>query len=226
MKALIGTKLGMTQIISEEGKVTPVTLVQAGPMTVVGHKTEDRDGYTAVAIGTGEAKKANVNKAQAGAMKDLKAIPKTIREIRIEESELQDNEALQKGASFDVSVFEEGDKVAVTGKSKGKGFAGTVKRHNFNTSAKSHGGNGVVRKGGSIGSMYPQKVYKGRKMGGQMGAERVTVKNLKVALINVEENIIGLMGAVPGPKRGTVLIKSVDLRKPVKSTKTPAKATA
>jgi len=217
LKALIGTKLGMTQIIAEDGKVTPVTLIKAGPMTIAGHKTADKDGYTAVQIATGEQTKDRAPKPVAGQFKKLKSIPKKVKEIRIEESMLQDNEALKEGASFDVSVFEMGDKVAVTGKSKGKGYAGTVKRHNFNTSASSHGGNGVVRKQGSIGSMYPQKVYKGRKMAGQMGAERVTVKNLKVALINTEENIIGLTGAIPGPRRGTVLIKSVDLRKPLPS---------
>ncbi|MDO8336298.1 MAG: 50S ribosomal protein L3, partial [Candidatus Saccharibacteria bacterium] len=110
------------------------------------------------------------------------------------------------GDVFDTSVFELGEVVSVTGTSKGKGFAGTVKRHNFNTSKRTHGGNGNVRKPGSIGSMYPQKVFKGKRMAGHMGAEQVTVKGLKVAYISSEDNLIGVRGAVPGPRRGLVTI--------------------
>jgi len=204
MKALIGTKVGMTQIIEDDGSLTAVTLVKAGPVTVTALKTEDKDGYSAVQVGFGEAK--NLSKSVAGHVKAAKANPTIIREIRGVEF---DQEATQVGASFDVNVFEKGDKVHVTGTSKGKGFAGTVKRWNFNTSKKSHGGNGVVRKPGSIGSMYPQKVFKGKKMAGRMGNEQVSVRNLTIALVDSEHNVLGIKGAIPGPKKSTVVIKGV-----------------
>lgn len=200
MKALLGTKIGMTQIISEDGSVVPVTIIQAGPMTVTQVKTVEKDGYNAVQVAYGEGK--NLSKAVAGHVKSAEITPKYIREIRVEELP----EGLKVGDKIDVSEFELGDVVHATGTSKGKGFAGTVKRWNFNTSKKTHGGNGNVRKPGSIGSMYPQKVFKGKKMAGRMGHERVTVKNLTVAYIDQESNLIGLKGAVPGPKKGLVMI--------------------
>jgi large subunit ribosomal protein L3 len=204
MKALIGTKVGMTQIIEEDGTLTAVTIVQAGPMTVLRHKTEASDGYTAVQLGTGVARK--LSKPVAGQVKQANVLPKIIREVRVDEI---DEEALKIGASFDVSVFEKGDKVHVTGVSKGKGWAGTVKRWNFNTSKKTHGGKGTIRKPGSIGSMYPQKIFKGKRMAGQMGGDQVSVRNLTVALIDVENNLIGIKGALPGPKKSQITIKGV-----------------
>jgi large subunit ribosomal protein L3 len=203
MKALLGTKIGMTQILDEDGVAIPVTLVQAGPCTVTQVKTVENDGYNAVQIGYGQGK--NLSNAVAGHVKTAKITPKYIREQRAKEL----GEDIKVGTQFDVSVFAVGDTVNVTGTSKGKGFAGNVKRHNFNTSKKSHGGNGYVRKPGSIGSMYPQKVFKGKRMAGQMGHERVTVKNLKVAYIDPENNLIGLRGAVPGPRKGLVRIGEV-----------------
>lgn len=200
MKALLGTKVGMTQILGEDGAVIPVTLVQAGPCTVTQVKSVDKDGYNSVQIGFGSGK--NLSNAVAGHTKAAKVTPKYIREVRVDELE----DGLSVGSVIDVTAFEIGDNVDVTGTSKGKGFAGTVKRHNFNTSKKTHGGNGNVRKPGSIGSMYPQKVFKGKRMAGQMGAERVTVKNLVVAYVDAESNVIGLKGAVPGPKKGLVMI--------------------
>lgn len=200
MKALLGTKIGMTQIISEDGRAVPVTLIQAGPVTVTQVKTVETDGYNAVQVAFGEGK--NLSKAVAGHVKTAKVTPKHIREIRV--NELPDG--LKVGDAFNVSEFELGETVHATGTSKGKGFAGTVKRHNFNTSKKTHGGNGNVRKPGSIGSMYPQKVFKGKKMAGRMGHDRVTVKNLTVAYVDPETNLIGLKGAVPGPKKGLVMI--------------------
>jgi large subunit ribosomal protein L3 len=200
MKALLGTKIGMTQIISESGVAVPVTLIQAGPVTVTQVKTVDTDGYTAVQMAYGEGK--NLSKAVAGHTKSAKVTPKHIREIRAKELP----EGLSVGSTFDVTTFALGDVVDVTGTSKGKGFAGTVKRHNFNTSKATHGGNGDVRKPGSIGSMYPQKVFKGKRMAGRMGCDRVTVKNLVVAYVDLENNLIGLRGAVPGPKKGLVII--------------------
>jgi large subunit ribosomal protein L3 len=131
--------------------------------------------------------------------------PRVLREVRVTELP----EDIKVGDVFDSSIFQLGDTVQVTGVSKGKGFAGTVKRHNFNTSKRTHGGNGNVRKPGSIGSMYPQKVFKGKRMAGQMGATRVTVKNLTVAYINAEDHLIGIKGAVPGPRKGLVIIGGI-----------------
>ena len=199
MKTLLGTKLGMTQLLAEDGRAVPVTLIQAGPVTVTQVKTVETDGYNAVQIAYGEGK--NLSKAVAGHVKSAKVTPKFLREVRVDEPV-----EAKVGDSFDVSVFAIGDTVDATGISKGKGFAGTVKRHNFNTSKKTHGGNGDVRKPGSIGSMYPQKVFKGKRMAGRMGAERVTVKNLEVAYVDPETNLIGVKGAVPGPRKGLVIL--------------------
>ena len=203
MKALLGTKIGMTQILQEDGVAIPVTLISAGPCTVTQVKTVETDGYTAVQLGYGSGK--NLSNAVAGHVKAAHVTPKYIREFR--DVELSDD--VKIGAQFDVTAFEVGDHIDVTGTSKGKGFAGTVKRHNFTTSKKTHGGNGYVRKPGSIGSMYPQKVFKGKRMAGRMGAEQVTVKNLVVALVDKENNLIGVKGAVPGPRRSLVVLGEV-----------------
>lgn len=200
MKALLGTKIGMTQIISESGVATPVTLIQAGPVTVTQVKSVESDGYNAVQVAYGEGK--NLSKAVAGHTKPAQVTPKTIREFRVDELPAD----LKVGDKIDVSQFALGDIVDATGTSKGKGFAGTVKRHNFNTSKSTHGGNGNVRKPGSIGSMYPQKVFKGKRMAGRMGHDRVTVKNLEVAYVDAVNNLIGLKGAVPGPRKGLIVI--------------------
>jgi len=200
MKALLGTKIGMTQIISEDGKAVPVTLIQAGPVTVTQVKSVDIDGYNAVQVGFDLGK--NLSKAVAGHVNAAKVTPKHIREFRVDELPAD----LMVGSTIDVSAFKLGDVVDATGTSKGKGFAGTVKRHNFNTSKSTHGGNGNVRKPGSIGSMYPQKVFKGKRMAGRMGHDQVTVKNLVVSYIDLEMNLIGLRGAVPGPKKGLIVI--------------------
>jgi large subunit ribosomal protein L3 len=200
MKALLGTKIGMTQIISEDGVATPVTLIQAGPVTVTQVKSVETDGYNAVQVAYGEGK--NLSKAVAGHVKPAQVTPKKIREFRVETLP----EDLKVGDKIDVNQFALGDVVDATGTSKGKGFAGTVKRHNFNTSKSTHGGNGYVRKPGSIGSMYPQKVFKGKRMAGRMGHDRVTVKNLVVAYVDPTNNLIGLRGAVPGPNKGLIII--------------------
>lgn len=199
MKALLGTKIGMTQIIGEDGVTTPVTLIQAGPCTVTQVKTVETDGYNAVQVAYGAGK--NLSKAVAGHVTQAKVTPKFIREFRVDE--LPD---LKVGDNIDASSFELGDIVSATGTSKGKGFAGTVKRHNFNTSKKTHGGNGNVRRVGSIGSMYPQKVFKGKRMPGRMGHEQVTVKNLQVAYVSADDNLIGVKGAVPGPRKGLIVL--------------------
>jgi len=203
MKALLGTKIGMTQLISEDGKAVPVTIIKAGPVTVTQVKTVETDGYNAVQVGFEEGK--NLSKAVAGHLKAADVTPKYIREFRITDT----SEELTIGKTFDVTEFELGDVVDATGTSKGKGFAGTIKRHNFERHKKSHGGKGNVRKPGSIGSMYPQKVFKGKRMAGRMGHDTVTVKNLVVSYIDVENNLIGLKGAIPGPKRGLIVINAL-----------------
>lgn len=200
MKALLGTKIGMTQLISEDGKTVPVTLIQAGPVTVTQVKSVETDGYNAVQVGFEQGK--NLSKAVAGHLKAAEITPKYIREFRVED--LSDDMTI--GSTIDVTAFELGDVVDATGVSKGKGFAGNIKRHNFNRHGASHGGKGNTRRPGSIGSMYPQKVFKGKRMAGRMGHEQVTVKNLVVSYIDVENNLIGLKGAVPGPKKGLIVI--------------------
>ena len=198
MKALIGRKIGMTQILQDDGVAVPVTLVQAGPCTVVSLRNPETDGYSAVQLGFETDK--HLNKAQAGHAKKAKTTPKVVKEFRIDA-----DEATQVGSSFDVTEFEAGDLVVVSGTSKGKGFAGTIKRHNFARGPMTHGSRNV-RKPGSIGSMYPQKVYKGRKMPGQMGNEKVSVKNQTIALVDKENNVLGIRGAVPGPRNAIVTI--------------------
>lgn len=200
MKTLLGTKLGMTQLLADDGRAVPVTLIQAGPVTVTQVKTVEADGYNAVQVAFGEGK--NLSKAVAGHVKSAQVSPKYIREFRV--AELPSD--LKVGDTINVSAFEVGDIIDATGTSKGKGFAGTIKRHNFNRHRKTHGGKGNTRKPGSIGSMYPQKIFKGKRMAGHMGAERVTVKNLEVAYVDPETNLIGVKGAVPGPRKGLIIL--------------------
>ena len=202
MKVILGTKIGMTQIIGEDGLVTPVTILQAGPATVTQIKTVDTDGYNAVQLGYGQGK--NLSKSVSDHVKkaDETLSPKILKEFRTDSTP-----ELKLGDVLTVESFELGDKVAVTGISKGKGFAGTVKRWNFQESRNTHGFKGDIRKVGSIGSMYPQKVFKGKRMPGRMGHDQVTVKNLVVAYIDKENNILGLKGAVPGPKKGIVTVE-------------------
>ena len=200
MKALITRKVGMTSTIAEDGTTQAVTLLSASPCVITQVKTSETDGYTAVQVGTEEAK---LGKAQAGHAKPSKVMPKIVREFRVEEID----ESMKVGESFSTDVFNVGDVIDVTGTSKGKGWAGTIKRHNFHRQRKTHGGKGNTRKVGSIGSMYPQKIFKGKKMAGQLGNVQVTVKNLKVALVDSELGVIGVVGAVPGPKKSIVIIK-------------------
>lgn len=199
MQALITRKIGMTSVINENGEAVAVTLLKATPNTVTQRKTEESDGYNAVQLGFEESKKQT--KAQAGHFKASKTSPKHLREFRVD----QDTE-LTVGDQVAADIFEIGDTVSVTGTSKGKGFAGTIKRHNFHRGRKTHGGRSY-RRPGSIGSMFPQRIFPGKKMAGRMGASRVTTKNLRVAIIDKELNVIGVAGAVPGPKKGLVLIK-------------------
>ena len=202
MQVILGTKIGMTQIISPDGVVTPVTILQAGPATVTQIKTSEKDGYNAVQLGYGQGK--NLSKSVSGHVKKAgEALsPKVLKEFRTKNAP-----ELKAGDVLTVEQFALGDKVTVTGISKGKGFAGTVKRWNFNESRNTHGFKGNIRRVGSIGSMYPQKVFKGKRMPGRMGHDQVTVKNLKVAYIDKENNLLGVKGAVPGPNKGIVTVE-------------------
>lgn len=192
----------MTSAIAEDGTVTAVTLLSASPNVVTQVKGTESDGYSAVQLGSETAKEHNTAKAQTGHFKAAGTMPKIIREFRTPEAP----EDLKVGDQINLEVFSVGDVVDVTGVSKGKGWAGTIKRHNFHRGRKTHGGRSY-RRVGSIGSMYPQRIFPGKRMAGQMGHEQVTVKNLKVALVDAERNVIGVTGAVPGPRKGIVLLK-------------------
>ncbi len=202
MKALITRKVGMTSTINEDGTVQAVTLLSASPCVITQVKTDATDGYTAVQVGAEEAKENKVGKSLAGHMKASGTNSKILREFRVDEI----TEDLKVGSKLAADVFEVGDTVQVTGTSKGKGWAGTIKRHNFHRGRKTHGGRSY-RRVGSIGSMYPQHIFKGKKMAGHMGHEQVSVNNLKVAFVDAEQNIIAVTGAVPGPRKGIVIIK-------------------
>jgi large subunit ribosomal protein L3 len=200
MKAIITRKLGMTSTIAEDGAVQAVTLLSVGDNTVIQHKTDEKDGYTAVQVGAETAKK--LSKSVAGHVKNSKVMPKIIREFRVDEI----TEDLNVGEKVSADVFSVGDTVHVTGTTKGKGWAGTIRRHNFHRGRKTHGGRSY-RRPGSIGSMYPQRIFKGTRMAGQLGHDQVTVRNLKVAMIDLENNVIGVTGAVPGPRKSIIIVK-------------------
>ncbi len=200
MKALITRKVGMTSTIADDGSVQAVTLLSASPCVITQVKSQETDGYTAVQVGFEEDKKPG--KTAAGHFAKAGKTPKIVKEFRIDEL----TEELSVGATIDPTVFEVGDVVHVTGTSKGKGFAGGIKRHNFHRGRKTHGGRSY-RRPGSIGSMYPQKIFKGKRMAGQLGDETVTVRNLKIALVDTDLGIIGVYGAVPGPRKAIVTIR-------------------
>ena len=206
MKALITRKVGMTSTIAEDGTVTAITLLSASPCVVTQVKTSDTDGYTAVQLGFEEAGEGKLSKPETGHQKGAGKLMRIIREFRVPEI----TEDLKVGAELTAEVFSVGDVVHVTGTSKGKGWAGTIRRHNFHRGRKTHGGRSY-RRVGSIGSMYPQHIFKGKRMAGQLGDEQVTVRNLKVALVDAEKGYIGVVGAVPGPKKGIVIIRGDEL---------------
>ncbi len=211
MKAVIAKKVGMTQIFDANGVRSGVTVLEVGPCVVTALKTVETDGYNAVQIGYGEAKK--LSKTQAGQVKKSGAKGNVLREVRtdavVELSEGEEQaEALKVGDTLSADLFEVGEKIVVSAVSKGKGFAGTIKRHNFHRGPKTHGSHNY-RAPGSIGAGYPQHVFKGIKMAGQMGHEKVTIKNQKIAMVDVENNLIAVVGSVPGPRRGIVMIKGM-----------------
>ncbi len=195
----------MTSAIAEDGVVQAITLLSASPCVITQVKTTDTDGYTAVQVGFETAQEGKTSKAQSGHFKAAGIMPKIIREFRLGGPE-EITEDLKIGTTLTAEVFSVGDTVHVTGTSKGKGWAGTIRRHNFHRGRKTHGGRSY-RRVGSIGSMYPQHILKGKKMAGHLGHEQVTVRNLKVALVDAEKGYIGVIGAVPGPNKGIVIIK-------------------
>ena len=201
-KGLIGKKIGMTQLFDENGKVIPVTVVEAGPCTVVQKKTIENDGYAAVQVGFGDVKVTKVNKPMAGHFKKADVAPKKV----LKEFRLADTESVNVGDILKADIFAVGDRVDVVGTSKGKGTAGVIKRWNFSRLKETHGTGPVHRHGGSLGVIDPARIFKGKKMAGHLGAEKVTVQNLDIVKVDVENNLIAIKGAIPGPKNGIVVI--------------------
>ena len=202
-KGIIGKKIGMTQIFDEAGKVIPVTVVEAGPCVVVQKKTVENDGYAALQLGYGDVKVQRVNKPMKGHFDKADiACKKNLKEFR-----LDDCDALSVGDIIKADTFAVGDAIDVIGTSKGKGFAGAIKRHNQHRLKETHGTGPVHRQAGSMGACSsPSRIYKGKGMAGHMGAEQVTVQNLEIVKIDAENNLIAIKGAVPGPKGGIVYI--------------------
>ena len=211
MKAILATKVGMTQLYTPEGKLQPVTVLQAGPCVITQLKTIENDGYSAAQLGFGTNKKTG--KVRAGHLKASGAENlRHLKEVRTEELIETDTEGenVKVGQEIKADVFEVGDKVVVSGVSKGKGFAGTIKRHNFHRGPMTHGSHNH-RAPGSIGAGYPQHVMKGMKMACRMGHDKVSVKNLVIAQIDVDRNLIAVVGAVPGPRKGLVFLRGMSL---------------
>lgn len=204
MIGIIGKKIGMSQIFKENGEIIPVTVIAAGPCKVVQVKTPEKDGYTSIQLGFEEAKERLMNKPDLGIFKKTNLSPlKHLIEIRD-----FDAKYCQVGETVTVSVFNPGDSIKVTGTSKGKGFQGVVRRHNFNGGPKTHGQSDRMRAPGSIGaSAYPSHVIKGVRMAGRLGGKRCTVNNLTIVKIDPENNLLYIKGAVPGSKNGVVTIR-------------------
>jgi large subunit ribosomal protein L3 len=202
MKFILGTKENMTQIFDEEGIVHPVTVLKAGPVTVTQVKTMEKDGYDAIQVGYGSKRLKNINKPMQGHMKTNKDTGnfRYLREDRVSEESLD----VKVGDVIDLDTFEDVETVQITSVSKGKGFQGVVKRHNFAGGRRSHGQKHSEREPGSIGSTGPQRVFKGTRMGGRMGSDQVTQKNVRIISIDKENNEIYLAGAIPG-RRGTLV---------------------
>ena len=206
LQEIIGRKLGMTQVFRDSGETGSVTVIEAGPCAVIQVKTAAKEGYNAVQLGFGEAKRLKA--PQRGHLKGLGQF-KYLREFRVD-----DTEAIEVGNRVDVSLFQEGDLVDVTGVSKSKGFAGVVKRHHFAGGPKTHGQSDQHRHAGSIGATTsPGRVFKGMRMAGHMGNDRITVQNLEVIEADPERNLLIIKGAVPGSKNGLLLIKKSSKRK-------------
>ena len=202
-KGIIGKKIGMTQIFDEKGNMIPVTVIEAGPCAVVQKKTTENDGYEAVQLGYGDMKANKVNKPMKGHFAKADVAPKKV----LKEFKLADTSSINVGDIIKADIFAAGEFVDVVGTSKGKGTAGVIKRWNFGRLKESHGTGPVHRHAGSLGACSsPSRVFKGKKLAGHLGAERVTVQNLAVVKVDVENNIIAVKGAIPGPKGGIVTI--------------------
>ncbi|MCK8824347.1 50S ribosomal protein L3 [Fuchsiella alkaliacetigena] len=202
-KGILGKKVGMTQIFNDEGDAIPVTVIKAGPCSVVQKKTEEVDGYNAIQLGFGEVDEHKLNKPLQGHFEKYGVAPKKY----IKEFKNGQQEDYEVGDEVLADIFTEGELVNVTGTSKGKGFAGTIKRWNFTTGPKSHGSRNVRKPGAISAGTDPARVFKGKKMPGRMGGEQVTIENLEVIKVDPEQNILAVKGAVPGPKKGLLVIK-------------------
>ena len=201
-KGIIGKKIGMTQLFDEKGMVVPVTIIEAGPCVVVQKKTVENDGYQAVQLGFGEVKLSRLNKPAKGHFDKAGVAPKkTLREFRFDNIE-----GINVGDIVKADAFAAGDKVDVSGISKGKGYAGVIKRWNLHSLKATHGTGPVARHAGSNGSIDGARVFKGKKLPGHLGAERVTVQNLSIVKIDAENNLIAVKGAIPGAKGGIVVL--------------------
>ncbi len=202
-KGIIGKKIGMTQIFDENGKIVPVTVVEAGPCVVVQKKTEQNDGYEAIQVGFGDAKPHKVSKPMKGHFEKADVAAKRV----LKEFRMDDCSVFNVGDVIKADAFEVGDMIDVTGTSKGKGFAGAIKRHGNHSLRASHGTGPVARQAGSMGAISdPSRIFKGKGMAGHMGHERVTVQNLEVVKVDAENNLIAIRGAIPGPKGGVVIL--------------------
>lgn len=203
MKGLLGKKLGMTQVFNADGSVIPVTVIEVQPNVVVQVKTEEKDGYNAIQLGNGAVKERRVNKPTKGHFEKAGVAPtKTLREFRVENPT-----EYSVGQQLKADVFNEGEKVDIVGTSKGKGFQGVIKRHGQSRGPETHGSRYHRRPGSMGAATFPGKVFKGKNLPGRMGGVRVTVQNLEVVKVDAEKNILLVKGAVPGPKRGTLMIK-------------------
>jgi len=206
MKGILGKKVGMTQIFDERGEVIPITVIEAGPCFVAQIKSVDRDGYSAVQLGFDEVKPKRLNRPQLQHLRKSELPPlRTVREIRLNDGDLA---GFEEGQKVTVDLFEVGEYVDITGTSKGRGFAGVVKRHGFRGGPKTHGQSDRLRAPGSVGACTtPGRVFKGKRMPGRMGGDRVTVQGLKIEMVDSERNLLAVRGAVPGAKNGLLIIR-------------------
>lgn len=211
LKSIIGSKVGMTQVFDEKGKLVPVTVIEAGPCVVTAVKTVENNGYNAVQLGFANVEEKKLNKAQAGLFKKNNIAPKKVlKEIR-----LSDVSGLTVGQEIKADIFKAGDYVDVTGVSKGKGFAGVIKRHNFGQQPVTRGASDRTRARGSSGSQGPQRVLKGMRMSGRLGQDTVTIQKLLVVNVDAEKNVLLLRGSVPAVKKGTLVINNTVKKIPV-----------
>ena len=209
MKNIMGKKIGMTQVFTETGEVVPVTVVQAGPMKVVQVKTEERDGYNAIQLGFEDIKEKALNKPEKGHFEKAEVEYKRyLQEVRVDNVE-----EFEVGQEITLDIFEDGDKIDVTGVSKGKGTQGPIKRHNYSRGPESHGSRYHRAGGARSAAAYPGRVFKGTKGMGRMGNERVTVQNLEIVKVDADKGVLLIKGAVPGPKKALVTIKETVINK-------------